>query len=606
MCDAFREYLESAKRGNESSVSFIPVLALLDRLQNFNHARKRASGGRIRDFASQKPESLTEYELALLSEVMKKGKACYEIRIHIDPAEPTKWLRAELVINRAQKAGEIVHVSPPRETFMQKGFNGRFRMWMTSAMPAEDIRKEVAVDLLKGLDVVPLSKKSLISGRPARSVLSQMTTGSPDSSLQTLSSALNSIRVPVHKLDSLMHLIGELVIANSGMKIVENRLRVKYSDELIKNDMNLLTDQLMKVTLGLQNDILNLRMLPIETVFNQFGRILRDLAKLEAKDVELVIAGEETELDKKVIDAIGEPLMHIVRNAVDLGIESSEERSLSGKPGRGTITLTASQSGNRIMISVKDDGRGIDLVKVRAKAVDTGLLSREQAIEMGDDEALKLVFEPGFSTSEKVNSVSGRGMGLDVVNTVIGRLNGSVRVKSDLGKGTEFLITLPLTLAILTVIVVESAGEVYAIPIGDIRETIKVERETLEARGFIRAISWSDEVVPVTGLDEIFPGHRNAASVPDRIPVVIVAVRDTKVGLAVDRIVGKHEIVLKPLETHYRSVKGFSGAALLGDGSVVLVLDVVEILNRLKTCSGNRSVLMNESAVSGCFSVPSA
>jgi two-component system chemotaxis sensor kinase CheA len=591
VCDAIRNYVESAKKNSESAVSFEPVFALLDRLQKPG----RGNG----PFASQEPESLTEYERMCIEDGKKKGKSGYEIRVDIDPAEPVKWLRAELVISHAQKAGEIVRVSPPREAFMKKEFDGRFRIMLTSAMPVEEVRKEVTVDLLKRLEVIPLSKKSAIPVRRPRPTPSRRTDGSSDVSPQMLASALNTIRVPVHKLDSLMHLIGELVIANSGMKLVENRLRAKYSDDLVKNDMNLLTDQLTKVTLGLQTDVLNLRMLPIGTVFNQFGRILRDLAKLEAKEVELVIAGEETELDKKVIDAIGEPLMHMVRNAVDHGIETPEERRLCGKPGRGTITLAASQSGNRILISVKDDGRGIDPAKVRSRAVDMGLLPREQAAGMGDEDALRLVFEPGFSTSEKVNAVSGRGVGLDVVNSVIGRLKGSVRVNSAPSKGTEFLIALPLTLAILTVIVVESAGELYAIPVADIRETIKVERETLDARGFIHAISWSNEVVPVSRLDEIFPAHRDAASVPDRIPVVIVAVRDAKIGLAVDRIVGKYEIVLKPLETHYHPVKGLSGAALLGDGSVVLVLDVVEILNQLRKGCGNRTDRETESTVPG-------
>jgi two-component system, chemotaxis family, sensor kinase CheA len=589
--DAIREYVESAKLGGESAVALGPVLALLDRPGKSERGRKSASDRGRRASEPLETEPLTEYERAVLRELMKKGKRCHEIRVEIDPVEPSKWLRAELVINHVRKAGEIVRVSPPQETFLQTGFDGRFRLWVASDLSAGELLERVTVDLLKRLDVVPLSKSSLTGGRPARPGSSDRTAGLPGGPAMAVSSAVNTIRVPVHKLDSLMHFIGELVIANSGMKLVENRLKEKYNDDLIKSDMNLLNDQLTKVTLGLQTDVLNMRMLPIGTVFGQFHRIVRDLARREGKDVEFVVSGEDTELDKKVIDAMGEPLMHLVRNAVDHGIEPSAERSASGKPGRGTLTLAASQSGNRILVSVKDDGRGIDPARLRARAVDTGFLTREQALETSDDEALSLVFEPGFSTSEKVDAVSGRGVGLDVVHNAIDRLNGSVRVHSEPGKGTEFLITLPLTLAILTVIVVESAGEAYAIPIADIRETIKVRRGTLEARGVIHAISWADEVVPVARLDEVFPHFRPAGPAPhaeDRIPVVIVAVRDTKVGLAVDRIAGKHEIVLKPLETHYRSVKGLSGAALLGDGSIVLVADVVEIVNQLKAASGHR------------------
>ncbi|MDM7926622.1 MAG: chemotaxis protein CheW, partial [bacterium] len=288
-------------------------------------------------------------------------------------------------------------------------------------------------------------------------------------------------------------------------------------------------------------------------------------------------------------DVYKRQLMHLVRNAVDHGIEPPDERARAGKPATGTITLSASQSGNRILVSVRDDGRGVDPAVIRRKAAETGLVTREQAAGMSDDEALEFICEHGFSTSERVDAVSGRGVGLDVVKNAIERLNGSVHVLSRRGQGSEFLITLPLTLAILTVIVVESAGEAYAIPIGDIRETIKVDSGLLEARGVVPAVSWQDEVVPVTRLEDVFPGSRPDGSGPEkpgRVPVVVVSVRDGRIGLAVDRIGGKHEVVLKPLETHYRSVKGLSGAALLGDGSVVLVVDVMEIWNQLKAASG--------------------
>ncbi|MDM7926540.1 MAG: ATP-binding protein, partial [bacterium] len=340
-------------------------------------------------------------------ETLRKGKACYEIRVEIDSAEPSKWLRAELVLNHVRATGQILRVYPPRDAFMKDGFGGRFLLWVAAEVTAAELRNRVSVDLLKRLDIVPL-RKSAREAEPAvpdkpLSEPSAKRDGTATGSASSVSSFLNTVRVPVHKLDSLLHLIGELVIANSGMKLLENRLREKYHDDLIKGDMSLLNDQLMKITLGLQTDVLNMRMLPIGTVFGAFHRIVRDLSKQEGRNVNLVVSGMDTELDKKIIDAIGEPLMHLVRNAVDHGIEPPDERSRSGKSATGTITLSASQSGNRILVSVRDDGRGVDPAVIRRRAAETGLVTREQAAGMSDDEALEFIFRHGFSTSEPVS-----------------------------------------------------------------------------------------------------------------------------------------------------------------------------------------------------------
>ncbi|MDM7925374.1 MAG: Hpt domain-containing protein, partial [bacterium] len=319
--DSIRAYVEAAKRGGESAVSFDAVRAEIDRFRGGRRERKSVKGRGKSPSGTPDPAAATEYERALLRETLRKGKACYEIRIEIDSAEPTKWLRAELVLNHVRATGRILRVSPPRDAFMKDGFDGRFLLWVAAELPPAEIRNRVSVDLLKRLDVVPL-RKSAAEAAPAvpdkpLSEPFEKREGASTGSASSAPSSVNTVRVPVHKLDGLLHLIGELVIANSGMKLLENRLREKYHDDLIKGDMSLLNDQLMKISLGLQTDVLNMRMLPIGTVFGAFHRIVRDLSKQEGKDVNLAVSGMDTELDKKIIDAIGEPLMHLVRNAVD-------------------------------------------------------------------------------------------------------------------------------------------------------------------------------------------------------------------------------------------------------------------------------------------------
>jgi two-component system, chemotaxis family, sensor kinase CheA len=583
--DTVKLFTDQAKKGKEGSVD---VGAAVEKIQLLHESAgvKPASEAETPNGVSMLASVfLSQYEQSLVDEHMKQGKRGYLIKIEIDPSEKTKSLRAELVFSNMMKIGEIIRIFPGKDAILSKSFDGIFSAVVTTGEPENSLKQKVEVDLLKavvieriddpGRSLVPLghgmqAKDESPAPKPAA--------GNPFSSGDT-------IRVTVKKLDQLMQMVGELVVANSGMKLVEQRAHLRDRNDTLGQEMSLLTDKLIKITSDLQNSVMKMRMLPLNVVFGPFQRIVRDLSKKQGKSVELAVEGEDTELDKKVIDAIGDPLLHILRNAVDHAIEPPEERERKGKPSQGRILLSASQTGNHIFITVRDDGRGIDLKKVKSKGLAAGLISANTADSLTESDLLQLIFEPGFSTSDTVNAVSGRGVGLDVVATVIKNLNGFVKVQTEYGKGTEFLITLPLTLAISTVIVVEIGGNLFAIPIADIQETLKIPLGQIENKEFMRAVVSEDRVLPVVGLRDLFGDDcfgDGRADPLGRVPVVVVSYKDKHIGIAVDDIIGKQEIVLKPLETHFKSVPGLSGAAVLGDGSVVLVLDVLEVIHTFK------------------------
>jgi two-component system chemotaxis sensor kinase CheA len=587
--DTVQLYAKQAKKGLEDSVD---VAAAVERIQLLHESagiRSASDAGTPNTAPVQGIVALSQYEQALIGEHLRQGMNCFLVRVEIDPSEKTKSLRAELVFNNLMKAGEIIRIFPDKDAILSNSFNGLFSAVVATGESDASLRPKVEVDLLKtmviekiidpGQPLVPLGRSAAGDGPeadgPRAATAGVFTTG-------------DTIRVPVKKLDQLMQMVGELVVANSGMKLLEQRTRLRDRNDARGLEMGPLTDKLVKITADLQNSVMKMRMLPIHTVFGPLQRIVRDISKREGKSVELVIEGEDTELDKKVIDAIGDPLMHILRNAVDHAIELPKERERKGKPAQGRLLLSASQTGNHIFISVRDDGRGIDLKKVKVKGLAMGMIPADAADSITEAELLNLIFEPGFSTSDIVSAVSGRGVGLDVVATTVKSLNGSVKVRTEYGKGTEFLITLPLTLAISSVIIVDIGGNLFAIPIADIRETLKIKADRIENRECMRAVVLEDRVLPVVGLRELFGDACFGDGRVDpqgRIPVVVVSYREKEIGIAVDVIIGKQEIVLKSLETHFRSVPGLSGAAVLGDGNVVLVLDALEVIraHKLKT-----------------------
>ncbi|MGB9668394.1 MAG: chemotaxis protein CheA [Thermosulfidibacteraceae bacterium] len=389
----------------------------------------------------------------------------------------------------------------------------------------------------------------------------------------------NTIRVDISRLDNLMNLVGELVLGRNRLLRIVQQLYQKYDqDELVQQLVETM-DQVDFITTDLQFAVMKTRMVPIGRVFSRFPRVVRDVARELRKEVRLVIEGEDTELDRSIVDEINDPLVHLVRNAIDHGIEYPEEREILGKLREGLLRLKAYHEGNHIVIVVEDDGRGIDVEKVKRKAIERGIISPEEAKRMTENDALNLIFLPGFSTAEKVSSVSGRGVGMDVVRVCVEKLNGTIEVRSEKGKGTQIIMKIPLTLAIIQSLLVQVDEEIYAIPLVSVVEAVRLNEENIKTVENKEVIVLRDTVLPLVRLRNIFdvPGEPKVKN----MYVVVIAIGEKRFGLVVDRLIGQEEVVIKSLGPYLGSVEGIAGATIMGDGRVTLILDVAGIVNML-------------------------
>jgi len=389
----------------------------------------------------------------------------------------------------------------------------------------------------------------------------------------------STVRVDVKRLDDLMNQVGELVLERNRMIQLNQDLQQGGSDHHIFNEeFGKLTKRMNFVTSELQMQVLKMRMIPVDKVFKKFPRIVRSMARDLGKEVDLQIFGEETELDRSVVDEIGDPLIHLIRNAMDHGLETPEERLAVGKPRVGTLVLAAVHEGNQIIISIKDDGRGIDTDRVGRKAVEKGLISEEQLASMSQREMFDLIFLPGFSTKEKATDLSGRGVGMDVVKTNIKKLNGLIEIKSDKGVGSEFILRLPLTLAIIQSLLVEVEGEVYSIPLSSVLETLRVDQRQFHVIGGQEVLKLRDMVLPLMRLQRIFNVQQRYET-DDFCYVVVVGAADKRMGLVVTRLVGQQEVAIKSLGNYLANIPGIAGSTILGDGRVTLIVDPVGLID---------------------------
>ncbi|MBI5696566.1 MAG: chemotaxis protein CheA [Nitrospirae bacterium] len=386
------------------------------------------------------------------------------------------------------------------------------------------------------------------------------------------------LKVDFERLDHLLNLAGELVIHRTKLAQVDMKFKELYGDREMSTELSEAASLINKATSDLQEAIMKVRMLPIRQVFQRFPRMVRDLSRERGKEVELTFKGEATELDKTVIDEIGEPLLHLIRNAVDHGIETPAERIEKRKSPVGEVKLTAAQEGNHIIITVSDDGAGISTERLKAKA--EKVYSHETVEAMGRDNLLELIYEPGFSTAAEVTQVSGRGVGLDVVKKNVARLGGLVEVDSVPDKGTTFTIKLPLTLAIISALMVGSGRELYALPLSSVVESIRIEPSDIHTINSREVVRLRDRVLPLVRLSSLFGVPPSGNGREGRSYVVVVGRAEKKVGLVVDRLMGRQEIVIKALDEYVGECEGIAGATILGDGSVVLILDVAGLVER--------------------------
>jgi len=397
-----------------------------------------------------------------------------------------------------------------------------------------------------------------------------------------------TIRVDVNRLDNLMNIAGELVLEKNRLLQVSHLLKREYPGNKEVGDLDSLNNSLGYITTEIQESVMQMRMLPIANVFRKFPRMVRDLAKEKNKEINLAISGEETELDRSVIEAIGDPMIHLLRNALDHGIETPDVREAAGKPREGTISLNAFQEGNQIVIEIRDDGAGIDPDRILAKSIEKNVITAEEATLMKPKEIINLIFKPGFSTAEKVTDVSGRGVGMDVVNTNISRLNGMVDIDSEVGKGSVFIIKLPLTLTIMTGMVVRVWDEMYIIPLTAISETLRMESNMISSVKGHEVLTLRNSVLPILYLDRLLAvPHGDEVEAENYI--VIVSIANRRLGLVVSSLLGQEETVVKPLGQALGKVLFFAGATLRGDGKVSLILDVTQILESGVEMGGNAS-----------------
>lgn len=412
-----------------------------------------------------------------------------------------------------------------------------------------------------------------------------------------------TVRVDVKRLDHLMNLIGELVLGKNRLLRIHGDISDKYNNNTLSEELNQIVSSISTVTTDLQLAVMKTRMLPIVKVFNKFPRMVRDLSRELGKSIEFIMSGEETELDKSIIEEIGDPLVHIIRNSCDHGIESPEVRLEHGKSETGKIILKAYNEGNHIVIEIQDDGKGLDPEMLKSKALEKGLITDRDVATMSDKEAFSLIFRAGFSTAAAITNISGRGVGMDVVKTNIEKLNGIIDVESQYGLGTTLKLKIPLTLAIIQALIVGVQEEFYAIPLSSVLETVRISQEeiyTVDGKSVLRL---RDEVLPLVHMSSIFD-VKNDFGGSKEIYVVIIGLAEQKIGMIVDCLIGQEEVVIKSLGEYLKNIQGIAGATVRGDGKITLIVDVVAIMEMGKNIKVNLNKIIEEKQIQNANRTP--
>ncbi|KDE32879.1 chemotaxis protein CheA [Bacillus altitudinis] len=521
-----------------------------------------------------------EFERTVLDEAREQGFKCYELNVTLSDACLLKAVRVYMIFERLNEAGEVVKTVPNAELLESEDFESEFSISYLSKQPMEEVKKivtaiseveQVEISEVSAFEEVapaetkaekPEQKNEEVAAPAAKAPANDAPKANGNNG--AAAGGTKTIRVNIDRLDSLMNLFEELVIDRGRLE--------QIAKELENNELTDTVERMSRISGDLQSIILNMRMVPVETVFNRFPRMIRQLTKELNKKIELIIEGAETELDRTVIDEIGDPLLHLLRNSLDHGIESPEERVKKGKPEKGTVLLKAYHSGNHVFIEVEDDGGGINRKKVLEKALERGVITEREAETLEDHQIDSLIFAAGFSTADTISDISGRGVGLDVVKNKLESLGGSVSINSTEGQGSLFSIQLPLTLSIISVLLVKLEEETFAIPISSIIETAVIkksdilqthDREVIDFRGFI---------VPVVYLKKQF-NVPNANDLEEELHIIVVRKGDKLTAFVVDSFIGQQEVVLKSLGDYLPNVFAISGATILGDGQVALIVD---------------------------------
>lgn len=531
--DALESGIESAALGHDAELDFRETLAQLLPTQPRKRTRKHASKG-----GSQAVEQ-------------KPGPQALSVRVVIDPRSPMRGARAALILEEARAVGQVSAVEPPSSEYERDGFAGEFSYQLVSDVSAEVVADQVR----KAGDVVSVSCEPLVRGLPSTSGARAGAVPSP------------TVRVDRRRLDNLMNQVGELVVARNRLTAL-----IPPGGE---GEAGAIVAKIGRLVTEFQAEVILARMTPVAEVFERFPRAVRDLARVVGKEVSLGVEGGHIEVDRSILDQIGEPLLHLLRNAVDHGIEPPKLRSEAGKPRMGQLSLVASRERNSVVFRVSDDGRGIDRAAILEKAKREGVL-RESAEFLEDEQLLDVLGRAGFSTAQKVTSVSGRGVGVDVVLTRIRSLGGSVEIQSEVGRGTAVTLRLPLTVLLLRALVARAGEERYVIPVTYVAETVYVDRRSLTELNGREAVVLRDVVIPTVRLRDLVGLNGNTAA-PSRQPCVVLEVGARRTALVVDALLGQEEIVVEPFDPPRGTPAVFSGATILSDGVPSLIVDAAAI-----------------------------
>ena len=530
---------------------------------------------------------LNDTDETVIREAKNSGLIPYAVHVEIAESCLLKSARSYMVMNVLDELGDVIKSVPPAQDLEQEKFDHSFDVVIVTDAEPKAIEDGVSaiseITEVKVTEITlsaskeetkeeapkaaaPAAKKAEPKKADAKAE-AKKPAGKNDKKAHV---AGQSVRVDIEKLDTLMNLVGELVTNKVRLEQIGMTHRLTELTETL--------EQMDRVTSDLQSVVMKVRMVPVSQVFNRFPRMVRDLAKELNKDINLTIEGEDTELDRTVIDEIGDPLMHLLRNSLDHGVEHPDDREAKGKPRTGEVGLIARHEGNNVVIMVTDDGAGINADKIRNKAVEKGMISREEADALPDADAVRLIFLPGFSTVEIITDVSGRGVGMDVVRSKIESLGGHVDVETKIDEGSVFKIKLPLTLAIIQAMLVKVQDEMYAIPLGSIDSTINITPDDIKTVQNKEVIVLRGQIIPIARLGEVLSVPKGADNDEEDIFVVVVHVGDHKIGIVVDNLIGQQEIVIKTLGKLLSGLKMLAGATVLGDGHVAMILDVSALM----------------------------
>ena len=581
--DTLQEMADSIRGGGNDS--HIDVSEMVQTLRN--EAPKEApAASPSADNSAASSGGLSAQDAEWVKKANDAGEGAYKIHVKLSDQCLLRAARAYMVVNRLEELGALFKTDPPTEALEKEEFDHDFEVYIATAAPVEEMKaavekisdvSQVDIEDIKIGDVpapaqaapaaepvqaaAPAPAEKPAAPAPAEKTAQPAAPAKKD----TAKKSSQTVRVDIGRLDKLMNLVGELVISRARIERLVQEARLRQFDDTLS--------QLGRISGDIQELVTKLRMVPVSFTFDRFPRLIRDLCKTLNKNVELVLEGEDTELDRTVIDEIGDPMVHLIRNSMDHGIEHPEERKALGKPEKGTLKIAAYQEGSGVVIEVSDDGSGIDPDKVRKKAIEKGLLTEDRASVMSDEEAQQLVLLPGFSMAKQVTDLSGRGVGMDAVKTKVEALGGQFDLVSKKNEGTHVYIRLPLTLAIVLSLLIKVGDETYAISLENVEETIMVRKEDIKTVHGEPTTLLRGEVLSLNILGDIL-GTENLERDRDEYPVVVVKIGRNKIGFIVSELIGQQEIVIKSLGRFLAKIDGITGGTILGDGNVALILDV--------------------------------